>query len=304
MIYRILFIFSVITLSNFSFSQQDEQSSVYMFNPLHFNAGYTGSRGAFTGTMGYRYQWVGMGKEAKTPQTQFLSFSLPLAGKALGVGMHMSNDNAGAIGRTSAFGDFAYSLRLNRRGTRINFGASAGVDMLNLKFFSLNAVDKTETQYLQDYSQASFNAGLGVYYHSRHFYAGASLPRIVKTTWNTANLVKRHVFVMLGYVKPINSVTDLKLSSLIKMVENAPFTVDVNASLFFYKTFWIGGMYRFNESFGANIAYQLKEKWMLGYAYDYVYNGLRKTGMGGTHEIMLTFDMNGRQSIYASPRYF
>jgi hypothetical protein len=43
---------------------------------------------------------------------------------------------------------------------------------------------------------------------------------------------------------------------------------------------------------------------MLGYAYDYVYNGLRKTGMGGTHEIMLTYDMNGRQSIYASPRYF
>ena len=63
-------------------------------------------------------------------------------------------------------------------------------------------------------------------------------------------------------------------------------------------------MYRYNESFGLNMAIQLQEKWMFGYSYDYVYNQLRATKNMGTHEIMLTYDMNGRRSIYASPRYF
>ena len=54
----------------------------------------------------------------------------------------------------------------------------------------------------------------------------------------------------------------------------------------------------------GNIAYQFQEKWMFGYSYDFVYNGLRNTGLGGTHEIMLTYDMNGRRTVYASPRYF
>jgi hypothetical protein len=53
---NIFFVFVLLVLSFLSFGQQDEQSSMYMFNPLQFNPAYAGSRGALTGTAVMRAQ--------------------------------------------------------------------------------------------------------------------------------------------------------------------------------------------------------------------------------------------------------
>ena len=75
------------------FSQQDEQSSMYMFNPLHFNPAYAGTRGALNATLIHRQQWVGF---EGAPMSQFFSLHAPLAGRSLGAGLNISNDKAGA----------------------------------------------------------------------------------------------------------------------------------------------------------------------------------------------------------------
>jgi type IX secretion system PorP/SprF family membrane protein len=298
-----LILFFVLFFTCNLFAQQDEQSSMYMFNSLQFNPAYAGSRGALNATLIHRSQWVGV---QGAPMTQFLSLHTPFARNSMGAGMHVTNDSKGASGRISAFGDLSYSIPLDRkRKHRLNLGLSAGVDMMNITFQSL--VGDNGDPFKINASQTNFNAGAGAYYYSRNLYFGVSMPRIINTDWvmgTTASLVKRHLFIAAGWVKPLNSVTDLKLSTLVKLVQNAPITIDLNANVFFYKAFWIGAMYRYNESAGANIAYQFKEKWMFGYSYDFIYNNLRKTGLGGTHEIMLTYDMNGRRTVYASPRYF
>jgi type IX secretion system PorP/SprF family membrane protein len=298
-----LVLFFGIFISYSLFSQQDEQSSMYMFNSLQFNPAYAGSRGALNATLVHRSQWVGLDG---APITQFLSVHTPFANNSMGAGLHVTNDKKGASGRLSAFGDLSYSIPFGpRRKHRINIGLSAGFDMMNMTFQQL--VGQDGDPFKVNATQTNFNAGAGVYYYSKNLYVGLSIPRLMKTEWKigtVASLTKQHMFLAAGWVKPINSVTDFKLSTLVKLVQNAPITVDLNANVFFYKTFWIGAMYRYNESAGANIAYQFKEQWMFGYAYDFVYNGLRNSGLGGTHEIMLTYDMNGRRSVYASPRYF
>jgi type IX secretion system PorP/SprF family membrane protein len=287
-------------VSNEAQAQQDAQASMYMFNPLQFNPAYAGSRGAMNATLVNRAQWVGVDG---APLTQFASIHAPIARKRIGVGGHISNDHIGAKYNTAVFADIAVSQPLSRNA-RLNFGVSAGMDMYNFNFTNLNPNDPTDNLYLVKSGKVAFNTGVGLYFHTKRFYAGASVPRLMNATWNNVNLAVQHIFLSAGYVYPINTVTDLKLSSLIKVVKNAPVTVDLNANVFFYKKFWIGGMYRYNESFGLNMAIQLQEKWMFGYSYDYVYNQLRATKNMGTHEIMLTYDMNGRRSIYASPRYF
>jgi type IX secretion system PorP/SprF family membrane protein len=298
-----LILFLGVFISLNYFAQQDEQSSLYMFNSLQFNPAYAGSRGALNASLIHRSQWVGL---EGAPTTQFLSLHTPFARNSMGAGMHVSHDTRGATSRTSAFGDLSYSIPFGpRRKHRINIGLSGGIDAMNVSFKKL--VGDEADPFKVDASQINFNAGAGVYYYSKNAYVGLSMPRMLNTDWTmgtTASLVKRHFFLAAGWVKPLNSVTDLKLSTLIKIVQNAPITVDLNANVFFYKSFWIGGMYRYNESAGVNIAYQFQEKWMFGYAYDFVFNGLRNTGLGGTHEIMLTYDMNGRRTVYASPRYF
>ena len=283
------------------FAQQEAQASMYMFNPIQFNPAYAGSRGALNATLVNRAQWVGV---SGAPVTQFLSVHTPIARKAFGVGGHLSNDIIGAKVNTSIFADLAYSQSLGKK-RRLNIGMSAGLDLYNFNFTEekLNPTDKGDS-YIKAHSQAAFNTGLGLYFHTKSYYVGVSVPRLMKTSWKSVDLTTQHFFIAGGYVYRINTVTDLKVSTLVKVVKNAPITADLNANLFFYKKFWVGGMYRYNESFGVNMAIQLQEKWMFGYSFDFVYNQLRTTKNIGTHEIMLTYDMNGRRSIYASPRYF
>ena len=90
--HRLSVLLLVFIASNGVFAQQDAQASMYMFNPLQFNPGYTGSRGALNATLVNRAQWIGV---SGAPVTQFLSVHAPIARKAFGIGGHFSNDIIG-----------------------------------------------------------------------------------------------------------------------------------------------------------------------------------------------------------------
>lgn len=287
-------------------AQQDEQSSMYMFNPLQFNPAYAGSRGDLSVTGVIRSQWVGI---SGAPRSQFISFNSPIKFKNMAVGANLSNDVIGARQRTSFYADYAYTLNFSK-GQKLNLGLSFGGEQFVLDFQKLLAQDPTEVDYLASFSQINFNTGLGAYYFTNKFYVGLSVPRVFesKLVENGITLsnafTKRHYFLMAGYVHPINSVIDLKVSTLIKAVPNAPVTVDLNANLFMYKMIWFGAMYRFNESLGINAAYQLAESLMFGYAFDYPINGLNSVKNAGSHELMLNYTINHKKKAFGSPRYF
>jgi len=287
-------------------AQQDEQSSMYMFNPLQFNPAYAGSRGDMSITGVVRSQWVGI---SGAPRSQFLSFNSPIKFKNMAVGAHLSNDMIGARNRTSFYGDYSYTLNFSN-DRKLNLGLSFGGEQFVVDFQKLIAQDPLETDYLASFSQTNFNSGLGAYYFSKNFYVGMSVPRVFETrlvengVTLSNSFTKRHYFIMAGYVHPINSVIDLKVSTLIKAVPNAPVTVDLNANLFMYKMIWFGAMYRFNESLGINAAYQIAESLMFGYAFDYPINGLNSVKNAGSHELMLNYTINHKKKAFGSPRYF
>lgn len=303
--FKIVIFSWLILLSFTSISQQDEQSSLYMFNPLQFNPAYAGSRGDLSVTGVTRSQWVGI---KGAPQSQFLSLNSPIKQKNMALGLNFSNDAIGAKNRTSFYGDYAYTLNFEK-GRRLNLGVSAGGEQFTVNYNKLMAYDPTETDYLSSFSQMKFNAGAGLYYYTSKFYAGLGVPRLFQSGLKNSSVVlsdsytKRHYFLSAGYVFKVNSVIDLKTSILLKMVANAPVTADLNANLFFYKKVWFGGMYRFNESVGVNIAYQIKESFMFGYAFDFPINGLSRVNNMGSHEIMLNYSFN-KNKVYGSPRYF
>ena len=300
-------LFCFILLLNLSVvAQQDEQSSLYMFNPLQYNPAFAGSRGYLNASLVSRSQWVGL---SGAPRSQFLSINSPLPFKNMAGGAHISNDVLGAKNRTSFYGDYAYTLNFNK-GRRLNFGMSLGAEQIVVDYASLLAIDPSETELLTSFSQFKFNSGLGAYYYGDKFYLGFSVPRVFQSSLKNNSVVfvntfiKRHYFLTGGYVFPINSVVDLKTSFLVKATANAPVTVDLNANVFLYKSFWAGLMYRYNESIGANIAYQYKEYLMFGYSFDYPVNDLVMVKNATSHEVMLTYSIHTKKNAFGSPRYF
>ena len=296
----LLFIFILSALV--SRAQQDAQASMYFFNPLNYNPAYAGTRGSLNLTAVHRSQWVGW---EGAPQTQFLSIHAPIVRKRIGLGVNMSYDNIGSRSNVNAMANFAYHLQLNSKSLRLSFGASAGINSNQYDFNGLIVYDQSDVFITSNQTLAP-NFGAGLYLHSNKGYLGFSLPRLIEKSIddNSGNsFLQRHYYLTSGFVFSANSVTDIKPSILIKYTQNAPITVDLNYSMFFYKKVWVGLMYRMHESVGFNSSYRIKELFTLGYSFDYPINNLRFNNFG-SHEVLFSFDLRSKNRAFISPRYF
>lgn len=301
---RIL-LFLSITVMGSIYAQQDEQMSLYMYNKLYFNPAYAGSREALSAIAVARFQWVDFNG---APKTQWFSIHAPILQKSLGIGTHLVNDQIGNRKRTAAYLDISSGIRLNKNQSRLQVGLSGGFDMVGYDFSEVNVQDVQDPYYGTSYQATKPNLGAGIYYYSDKHYIGISSPRLFESFDDAVDTIvrklnTRHFFLSAGYIFQLNSVFKLSPSALVKYSPNVPITIDANLSLLMYEKLWTGLMYRYNESVGVNVIYNLKETFSVGYVYDFPVNGLR-TYQTGSHEIFLRYDFVPKKSNYNSPRYF
>lgn len=300
-----ILIISSLLLSNMLFGQQLTQSSLYMYNGLYYNPAYAGTRNSISASLIAREQWVGLDG---APSTQYLSVHSPIRNGLFSIGGHFVHDNIGSRKKTSGYVDLNAGIKVTKN-IKMNVGISLGVDSYVLGFSDLTAYDQGDALAILEQSATKFNTGAGVYFYSEKFYFGFSIPKVVEQNLEVGNtrtnIAKRHYYLTGGYVFNLNSVFDFKPSVLVKYVENAPLTFDLNASFLMYKKIWVGGMYRFDESVGLNLVFHIKKMFSIGYAYDFPINGLRGS-QSGSHEVLLQFDFSkyDKQNKIYSPRYF
>jgi type IX secretion system PorP/SprF family membrane protein len=211
---RLLIAFAV--LFNFVSAQQQEQLSLYAFNPLMFNPAYAGSRGTVNGSVIARKQWAGFNG---APQTGYFSINAPLNDKMLGVGLNVVSDRVGKRNTNSAYASLAYTIKLNKKDHRLCFGLNGGIDMVKYDFNQLTVLDNSDPIYSNTFNYTAFNIGSGIYTYSEKHYIGISCPKILEpsisnlsaTTYSVPSLsaLKRHFYFMAGYVLPLNSLTKL-----------------------------------------------------------------------------------------------
>lgn len=284
-------------------AQQDPMYSQYMFNTLAFNPAYAGSADVFTATALSRHQWVGF---AGAPSTQTLSLHSPLPGNKLALGGNLIHDVAGPAKQSSAFLDAAYRIRTGT-DTRLAFGLSGGINFFQADLASLSTVE-TEPHNANVKGKVLPNFGFGLYWSSARYYVGLSAPKLLENVIGDDGAVVtsqefRHYFLIAGYVLDLSQDMKFKPSIMLRAVEGAPLSLDVNASFLLRDRVWFGAMYRYGNGFGLQGQYQINEQLRVGYAFD-----LTTTAMGaynaGTHEIMVGYDLKFTKGRTISPRYF
>jgi len=284
-------------------AQQDPMYSQYMFNTLAFNPAYAGSADVFSAMALSRHQWLGFDG---APSTQTLSLNSPLPGDKLALGGNLIHDVAGPAKQNSVFLDVAYRIRTGT-GTRLAFGLSGGVNFFQADLASLSTVE-VDPHNASISGKALPNFGFGLYWHAPRYYVGISAPKLLENKIGDDGLVVtnqefRHYFLMAGYVMDINMDLKFKPSILLRAVEGAPLSLDVNANFLLRDRVWFGAMYRYGNAFGVMAQYQVNEQLKLGYAFD-----MTTTKLGaynaGTHEIMIGYDFKFTKGRTISPRYF
>lgn len=303
------FKFLTLALLSFStglFAQQEAQFTQYNDNQLYYNPAYAGSKEMLNVTLLHRSQWVGI---KGAPMTQSLVMHTPLP-KNLGLGVSVLNDRIGPMNHTWLMADLSYTLLLNKKETtRLSFGLKGGVNMMNANLQELHTTTANDPQAINYTGRVFGNVGAGVFFQTKQFFIGASVPMILEPQFDPTIPFydrTRHFYLSMGGYFNVNRMLKIRPTTMLKIVPNAPFALDGSLAFIFYDKFWVAGTYRFLESAGIYVQYQITDQIKAGYGYDMSINGLRKHNLG-THEIMLSFDListyTGNKRLL-SPRFF
>jgi type IX secretion system PorP/SprF family membrane protein len=309
-------IFLIILLTILCYSptiaQQDANFTHYMHNSLSVNPAYAGTRNALTGTLLHRNQWVGF---EGAPKTYTLTVHAPVIRENIGLGLSVLNDEIGPMTTTGVFADFSYHVRLSR-DSKLAMGIKAGVNHMRGNLSSLILDDERPDPVFSNDFESRFlpNFGFGFYYFTDNWYAGLSSPRLVTNDffnnliYGSSKIIteERHYFIILGTLLNVTHNIKFNPSTLVKATKGAGLVADVSAIFIFEDRFEMGVMYRTGDAIGALVGFHITDQLRLGYSYDWSVTNPTWRYNGGTHEVILRYDLifreRGRRII--SPRYF
>jgi type IX secretion system PorP/SprF family membrane protein len=278
-----------------------------MFNIQVVNPAYAGSWERIGFMALTRLQWAGV---ENAPRTNTFSFQAPLTRKQVGVGLSVITDEIGHEKRLMVMGDYSYRINLNKH-TWLRLGIKGGFVNYSNDLNKYSMQDSNDPAFQGVIDQEFIpNFGAGLFLHSKRYYFGASVPKLLETKFDVAkesnysvSAETRHWFIMGGYVFPINDEIKFKPSFLGKVVKNTPAQFDLNASFLFRERFWVGAMYRTSKTYGLNVQFIVNDQWRLGYSVDYGSGSFYRKS-NGIHELMISYELTKRRKLFRSPRYF
>lgn len=304
---RILPVCIALFITGKSFGQQDPMYTQYMENLMTINPAYAGSKELLSMMAVSRNQWTSM---PHAPETRTIALHSPVGMTNMGLGLSLLRDNIWPIKQTGFYLDYSYTLNFENQ-RKLSLGLKGGVNFYEAGLADLTTIDPDDPVFVNDINRKFLpNFGVGAFYHTNRYYAGLSVPKLIKNVINKKgfsteqfNREEIHVFFMTGYVFDVNRIVKFKPSTLVKYVKNAPVGFDFNGTFLIYDRLWLGAMYRLGDSFGGLFQLQLMDAMKIGYSYDFPVSRLGAYN-NGTHEIMVSFDFNLSNNKIRSPRYF
>ncbi len=306
----IAFLFAVVATGK---AQYDALFTQYMFNEMFINPAYTGSKEAMSATVLHRQQWVNF---PGRPVTTSFSLHGPLLQNKMGLGLSVLNEKIGVLNRNLVYLSYAYRVKTGDKG-HLSFGLMGGVHMQQNKFASLKTNDDGtfDPQLSQNSTNLmSPNFGGGIYFNTKTFYTGISIPRMVDDrmlfSTNGAALQSTKVsasqftyYFTIGNMFTLSDNLKLKGQAMVKAVQNAPIQYDISANFLIKEMIWAGVSYRSNAAVAAIVGIQINPQFLVSYSYDYSINEIQKYSQG-SHEIGINYLFSYKGKKVVTPRYF
>ena len=296
-----------------AFAQSDLHYTMFLYNKLMYNPGYTGSRDVASFNACYRNQWSGIDG---APKTFNLTFDAPVGlymrpFRPVAVGGSIASEQIGVERNTNVMGYYAYRIR--QGNTVISMGLRGGFKMYSADYNRLVTTSQNDVSFTRDVRNAFLpNAGAGVYVYGQNFYAGLSVPNLFQNYYDksqsVASIAKeiRGYYGSAGYVHTLNEEVKIQPQILMRHAANSryrlPFNADFNVSGIFYDRLLTGITYRTDKSFEIIAHVQVTQFINIGYAYDYLVSGLSAYDRG-THEFVIGYDLVRDRSRYVTPRF-
>jgi type IX secretion system PorP/SprF family membrane protein len=284
----------LLIFSSCLFAQQEAIISFYSNQMNYINPAYAGAENQTLITSSVREQWSGI---ENAPETQIVSFGTPI-GKKIGIGMSLMNDKTFIEKQTNISIDFSYKLQMNEK-YNLYLGLKAGGNSYNVNTSGLQTYNIQQDPSLVNISQFNPNVGVGAYLKGKKIFISLSTPSLLKTErvdkidgYATSSVAKTHFYLSGGYEMDLNESKSLVLkpTTMIRYVEGAPVSIDINSMLSIQNFFELGGGYRTDQAFVGMVSILLDKRLKLGFAYE---NSTRPTlaNISNTYEFFMSFKL-------------
>ena len=208
--------------------------------------------------------------------------------------MGQENTVVGPTVRTGFALAYAYHLPLSS-AVKMSLEAFAGFQQfwINGDDFILhdekdNVLNGKQTSIVPDMS-------LGAWFYSKESYLGITMGQVLQSKLDiaavdngSASKLVHHYYVTAGHRFHISHELAIVPSFMVKAVQPAPVSVDLNAQLMYkHGQFWTGGSYRHKDSFTLFLGISLLDgRIPISYSYDLSVSRLIKYNTG-SHEITI-----------------
>jgi type IX secretion system PorP/SprF family membrane protein len=283
--------------------------SQYLQNGLMINPAYAGSREALSAMLSYRMQWMGT---PGAPVLQTVSLHSPMKNERVALGIKAQFMQYGVTKSTSVYGIYAYQIKVGNG--KLSFGLKAGVDLSNTDYTGLLLTNSGDPVFTSDDKPFVLpNVGAGIYYFSKRFFAGFSVPSFLSykrtdqgTTQPYHSFNEYDIILSSGCLITFSPAFKFKPSVLVdySLQETKKLTqFDINGNFIIADLIWIGASWRTSEEVIVGILQvQPIPQLMIGLSYDYP-SGRMNSYSKGSSEFILRYEFGSKVSA-ANPRYF
>jgi len=307
-LYKYILFFLTLLLANDLVAQTEPMYSQYMYNMLGVNPAYAGNREATSFNFIQRRQWVGL---AGAPQTTSVSLDGAFNDNKLGWGVQAYDDKLGVERADGVNMMMATHIQVSDKGT-LSGGLSVG--LMNYRIDLLNVQGRytpSDPAFYSNFNKWLPAVGLGIYYNTDKFYAGFSVPNVLKSRLTAFDVMNSgiqkvnstHIFFTSGYVFDVNEDVKIKPSTMIKAVGGAPIEADFNTNVWLKNVIGLGFSYRTGDAMVAMAEAQINNNLRVGYAYDITISPLKYYN-NGSHELMFRYEFGNNNTKIKSTRYF
>lgn len=289
---KIILSISMFFYALMSFAQQDALSTLFWQNLAHFNPAISGLEHSHFASLSYRNQWD---KVNGAPVSVFANYGTRLW-KNHGIGAVYSYDQLGFSKSNNALINYNYQLRL-KEGHTLSMGVAGGIMNLQMTPFWIPPSQNPDNTLPANFSATEFDANAGVAYSNKNLLVGFGVAHINAPILRPNNSgliinynVARHAYLNSAYKIQIGEKVMLKPQLLIR-TDFVAISSDINLLATLKNKYWLGVSYRSSDAIAGMIGWDIKERYRIGYAYDFTINKLSNISQG-SHEATLAFLLN------------
>ncbi len=262
----------------------------FLMNEYYYNPAIAGSKNVHTANMSYRNQWTGF---EDAPVTFMGNFNGSIKNKGKhGYGISLISDRLGLMQNTGVYLNYAYHVKLGEK-LKLGLGVQPGYVQYRIRLYDARIVDAADAVLTGNvYAANAVDLNSGIHLYSKKFFLMASVHQILGksiefTTFNSS--LQMHYVGIMGYTfEKEKSKWSFQPAILARQMGSFPLQWNAMLKVAYDKKYWGGTVYRSNDAAAICAGIRLKDRYELGYSFDYSLSGISQY-QNGTHEITLSF---------------